>query len=138
MRNYGGAKLIRELVQNRYSGTASIVAAVNSNGGGVGSYGEILQRFGAANLLSDRVDMTDGYKYNSNNWTQSTVNGITYDLGAINLYNYSPTPRIFYQLPSTQDPGSNVFYKAGSNLSGKNEWYFKGLSQDTKLTIIVK
>ena len=138
MRNYGGAKLIRELVQNRYTGTASIVDAVNSNGGAVSSYGEILQKFGAANLLSDRTDMTTGYRYNSSGWSKSTVNGITYDLGAINLYNYTPTPNIYYQLPTTQEAGSNVFYRAGGNLSGKNEWYFKGLSEDTKVTVVVK
>lgn len=138
MRNYGGANFIRELIQNDYTGTASIVEAVNANGGAVNSYGDILQRFGAANLLSDRTDMTTGYKLNTGGWSKSIVNGITYDLGAINLYNYWPTPAIYYELPSAQEPGSNVFYKAGENLSGEKEWYFKGLDEDTKVTVIIK
>ena len=139
MRNYGGTNFIRELLQNNYTGAASIVASINTNGGDVKSYGDVLQQFGAASLLSDITDMGVGYRFNKGDeWSKSTINGITYDLGSINLYNYSPTPYIYNQLPTTQKPGSNLFYLAGSNLSGGKEWYFEGVNQNTKITVVIK
>ena len=139
MRNYGGTNFIRELLQNNYTGATSIVASINTNGGSVDSYGDVLQQFGAATLLSDKMDMETGYRFNrGDEWSKSTINGITYDLGSINLYNYSPTPYIYDQLPTTQKPGSNLFYIAGSNLSGGKEWYFEGLNQNSKVTVVIK
>ena len=138
MRNYGGANFIRELIQNNSTGVESIVAAVNANGGDGLNYGDVLQRFGIANLLSDQTTMATGYKFNTDGWITSTVNGASYDLGSINLYNYSPTPSIYNELPYSQQPNSNILYRAGSNLSGKNEWYIKGMDNDTKLTVVIK
>lgn len=139
MRNYGGANFIRELIQNNATGVESIVAAVNANGGNVLNFGEILQRFGAANLLSDNTTVATGYRFNTGSWITSTVNGISYDLGSINLYNYSPTPTIYNKLPNQQQqPNSNILYRAGNNLSGKNEWLIQGMDSDVKLTVVIK
>ena len=138
MRNYGGTNLIKELIQNNSTGVNSLVDAVNSNGGANLNYENILQNFGAANLLSDNTTATTGYKYNTGLWSTSTINNITYELGSINLYSYSPIPYIFDQLPWIQQPGSNIFYRAGSNLSGTKEWSFIGMSANTKLTVVIK
>lgn len=138
MRNYGGANFIRELIQNNSTGSKSIVDAVNANGGAVQDYGDILQRFGAANLLSDQTSVEAGYSFNTGTWSTSTINGINYELGSINLYNYAPAPYIFNILPRTQKPGSNILYRAGSNLSGRQEWHFNGMNADTKLTVVIK
>ena len=139
MRNYGGANFIRELIQNDYTGAASIVQAVNANGGGVASYADVLQRFGAACLMSDEMDMGDGYRYNrGDEWSQSIVGDVTYDLGSINLYNYFPTPFIYDALPNSQNAASNLFYSAGSSLSGEKEWHFERVSENTRITVVVK
>lgn len=138
MRNYGGASLIRELVQNDASGSKSIVDAVNANGGNVNDYADVLQRFAAATLLSDNTAIDAGYSYNTGGWSTSTINGINYELGSINLYNYSPPPSVYNQLPTKQKPGSNIFYRAGSFLNGTKEWYFEGMSPDTRLTVVIK
>ena len=138
MRNYGGANFIRELIQNKATGSISIVDAVNSNGGAVSNYADILQRFGAANLVSNQTTANAGYIFNAEDWSNSTINGITYELGAINLFNYSPTPFIYDELPTNQKPGSNLFYKAGSNLSGNIEWYFNEIDSNTKVTVVIK
>lgn len=138
MRNYGGANFIRELIQNEATGANSIVQAVNSNGGAVSNYGDVLQRFAATNLLSDQAVLDAGYIFNTDDWSTSTVNGISYTLGAINLFNYSPAPYIYDKLPKQQKPGSNLFYKAGSNLSGDVEWYFNEISNNTLVTVIIK
>ena len=139
MRNYGGANFIRTLIQNDFTGSASIVDAINANGGAVSNYGDVLQQFGAATILSDKMHMDVKYIFNrGDEWSQSIINGITYNLGSINLYNYSPTPYIHDQLPTIQKPGSNLFYRAGSNLSGGKEWYFKGMTQGTRVTMVVR
>ena len=138
MRNYGGANFIRELIQNNATGSNSIVEAVNANGGAVSSYGDILQRFGAANLMSHQTTNDAGYKFNTEDWSSSTVGAVTYNLGAINLYNYSPAPYMYDKLPTQQKPGSNLFYKAGSNLNGDVEWYFNGIDKNTKVTVVIK
>lgn len=139
MRNYGGANFIRELIQNDYTGAASIVQAVNANGGGVASYGDVLQRFGVASMLSDKMDMDTGYRFNRGDvWSESTVGGIRYDLGSINLYNYLPAPYIYDELPNSQHAGSNLFYNGGSGLSGQKEWYFKGMNEKTQVSVVVR
>ncbi len=138
MRNYGGAKFIKELIQNKSTGSQSIVDAVNVNSGAVENYGEILQRFGAANLLSDNTSPTKGYSFNTGEWSTSTVNGINYELGSINLYNYSPPPKVYNILPTIQKPGSNILYRAGTSLNGKQEWLFQGVSPDTRITVVIK
>ena len=79
------------------------------------------------------------YRFNTGGaWSTSTINGITYQLGSVNLYNYAPTPSIYSDLPTNQKPGSNIYYKAGSNLNGTIEWSFEGMSTDTKLTVVIK
>ena len=138
MRNYGGANFIRELIQNNSTGVNSIVAAVNANGGVGLDYTDILQRFGVANLLSNSKQTEAGYIYNTGGWNTSTVNGISYQLGSINLYNYLPTPYIFNELPKSQKAGSNIFYRAGNKSSGSKEWYIEGMSTDTKMTVVIK
>ena len=138
MRNYGGANFIRELIQSNSTDIESIVDAVNANGGNGLSYGDILQKFGAANLLSDNTAMATGYKFNTGGWITSTVNGIDYDLGSINLYNYWPPPNVYNELPYSQQPSSNVLYRAGDKLSGKNEWLIKGMDSDVQLTVVIK
>lgn len=138
MRNYGGVALIKELIQNNSTGVNSIVQAVNSNGGEGLNYEDILQKFGAANLLSDNTTLIAGSIFNTGSWITSIANGIAYDLGSINLYNYTPIPYIYNDLPSAQQPGSNIYYRAGSNLNGTKEWSFVGMSSDTKLTVVIK
>ena len=138
MRNYGGGKFLRELIQNKATGVNSIVAAVNANGGAVQNFGDVLQRFGAANLLSDNNRPTAKYRFNAEAWSTSILNGTTYELGSINLFNYTPSPKIYTEIPTTQDPNSNIYYKAGSNLIGQKEWSFRDMNPNTKLTVVIK
>ena len=86
-RNYGGAALFREIVQNDSSGVAAIEAALATLGHGV-SFGDVLTNWAVANLLSDDTDAPHPYRYNSGTWFTSTVGGQTFRLGSINLFNY--------------------------------------------------
>jgi len=138
MRNYGGANLITQIAQNTYTGVNCVVNAVNTVNGTSVTYETILKNFGAANLLSDNTSMSTGYRFNTGTWSNSTIGTITYQLGSINLYNYSPNPYIYSTLPSTQNAGSNIYYLAGSSLSGTKEWSITGLNSDVKLTVVIK
>ena len=57
------------------------------------SFGDVLANWAVANLLSDNTNPdTDPYRYryqyNSGTWFPSTVGGVTFLLGSINLYQY--------------------------------------------------
>lgn len=138
MRNYGGANFVKQVVQNQYIGADCIVNAVNSNGGGNLTFENIIKNFGAANLLSDNTNLSQGYRFNTGNWFTSNVGGVSYQLGSINLFNYNPDPYIYSLLPTTQNAGSNLYYLAGKNLTGTKDWSINGLNSDIKLTVIIK
>jgi hypothetical protein len=87
-RNYGGAELLNRLMQCQLTGPASIEDIVSQATGHGESFSHILQRWSAATLLSDVTDAPPGYRYNTGGFVDSTVNGNTYRLGSINLYNY--------------------------------------------------
>ncbi len=138
MRNYGGANLIKQIVQNSFTGVNCIVDAVNQNGGAGLTYENILRNFGAANLMSDNTNLTQGYILNTGTWFTSSVNGITYQVGSINLYNYNPSPFLYITLPATQRAGSNLYYAAGTSVSGSKQWSFTGLNSEIKITVVIK
>ncbi len=48
----------------------------------------LMQRWSAAQLLSDATDAPPGYRYNAGTFFDSTVGSATYRLGSINLFNY--------------------------------------------------
>ena len=86
-RNYGGAALFREIVQNDRAGVAAIEAALASQGHSV-SFADVLTDWAIANLLSDDTSAPHPYRYNSGTWFTSTAGGQTFRLGSINLFNY--------------------------------------------------
>ena len=86
-RNYGGAALFREIVQNDSAGVAAIEVALATLGHDV-SFADVLTDWAVANLLSDDTSAPHPYRYNSGTWFTSTVGGQTFRLGSINLFNY--------------------------------------------------
>jgi hypothetical protein len=94
-RNYGGAALLNRLMKCTLTGPASIEDIVSQATGSVESFSRLLQRWSVAQLLSNETDAPPGYRYNTGTFEESTVNGNTYRLGSINLYNYSPRPYLY-------------------------------------------
>ena len=86
-RNYGGAALFREIVQNDGAGVAAIEQALDSLGHSV-SFANVLTDWAIANLLSDDTGAPHPYRYNSGTWFTSSAGGQTFRLGSINLFNY--------------------------------------------------
>ena len=85
-RNYGGAALFREIVQNDRAGVVAIEEALTTLGYSV-SFADVLTNWAIANLLSDDTSAPHPYRYNSGTWFTS-ASGQTFRLGSINLFNY--------------------------------------------------
>ncbi len=86
-RNYGGATLFGDIVASGLSGVDAIETALRRQGH-YDSFGDVLQNWGIANLLSDNPRAPSPYRYNSGGWSISRSGGETYRLGSINLYHY--------------------------------------------------
>ena len=88
-RNYGGAMLLNRLMHCPLTGPASIEYLVELATGASEQFPRLLQRWGTAQILSNATDAPPGYVYNSGGFFGSNVGADTYQLGSINLYNYS-------------------------------------------------
>lgn len=85
-RNYGGASFIRSVVQSPFASVNSIITAAEAFSRRDESIESLLRRWGVAVLLSDSTDAPEYYQYGA---FSSMLNSVTYNLGAINLWNYS-------------------------------------------------
>ena len=86
-RNYGGAALFGAIVQSEHAGTDAIEAALQGLGHDV-SFGQALETWGAAVLLSDDTSAPVPYRYNAGDWITSHAGGLEFRLGSINLHHY--------------------------------------------------
>lgn len=141
-RNFGGAPLLRDIVQNSYTDYRAIESALSRQGFAI-DFSTALRKWAAANILSDSTSPPSGYyRYNSGTWFTSSLSGITYNLGSINLYNYryglQTEPYIYTTLPRGRQPKtSNIYYRAGKNVTGTLV-YKIDLPKEIKLTVVVK
>ena len=92
-RNFGGVELFKQIVSvNTDTNYKAVINSINSlKGESSETLLSLLQKWGAAVVLSDLIttDIDTGYRYNNgSSWYSSTLNGYTYNLGSINLYNY--------------------------------------------------
>lgn len=87
-RNYGGAEFIQRVVHSSDSSAGCVAEAAAAYSGGAESMVGLLRKWGAAVLLSSRIDAPEYYRYNSGGAFTSSVGGVTYSLGSINIYNY--------------------------------------------------
>ena len=139
-RNFGGAVFFRDVVQNRYPGHRAIEHALKQARIS-DDFGEILQKWGVANLLSDRTNVEIPYKYNNDGWFSDLLG---YNIGSINLYNYSyggsMGPKIYSWKTSESMPKtSNRYYLAGRNLTGEKNWDIQMDSGgNCRLTVVKK
>jgi len=150
-RNFGGAELFQNIVQNSESGIEAINTALANNGYGDEDFGSILRKWGVAVLLSDDdpaadPEVPETYRYNTGDFVDTTIGGYTYGLGSINAYNYRfrlrSGPRVYNRLPphdlrAGTYKTSNMFYKLGSRLTGTVTKRITLRSGD-KLTVLVK
>jgi hypothetical protein len=146
-RNYGGAKFFQDVVKNEFTDYKAIEFALSQNSPG-DNFGSILQKWGISNLLSNKIDTLNGYRYNTNTWFSSNTVPVTveYKVGSINLYNYllvvtggiQHGPYVYTTMPSgTMPQASNEYYLAANNLTGERTWTIK-LKNTVRLTVLAK
>ncbi len=136
-RNYGGAKVLHDMMYSPYINEQCVVNAVNQSAqGGDKTFDDLLSEWGVAVMLSDIESPNNLPTYNTGDFTSTTYNAITYQLGSVNFFNYFPAPSIYTTLNDV-NPQANYYYKVGSNLSGYININLK-LSTDTEATLIAK
>ena len=91
-RNYGGAELFREIVQNPYTDERAVLEAVKkTNKGLTKTFEKLLIEWAKAVLSSNKPADSQTYNFSGPRGIQgikSTLNSIDYRLGSINFYNY--------------------------------------------------
>jgi hypothetical protein len=127
-RNYGGAGLLKKIVQCPETNETAIINAVASaeTGRPTESMTRLLEKWAAAVLLSDTESAPAGYCYNTGGWMTSISGGISYKLGSIDVFNYSPSLTVFTNIgsvpSSTFTHSSNIYYEAATSLSAPRSW----------------
>jgi hypothetical protein len=143
MRDFGGAELLRRIVQNSQTTEAAVEQALGELGYQK-TFEELLAMWGAAGLLSDQVPGPNVYVYNTGTYFSSVLDPITYQYGSINLYNYTEQnyagPYVYTTSPigtANQAPTCNAVYHAGSGLTGLVSWAIS-LPAGVRLTVVQK
>jgi len=130
-----------DIVQNEQSGTAAIESALGNSI----TFGEILSNWAVANILSDDLEASVLYRYNTGAWIRSSSDNVDYDLGSINLFNYEyngiQNGPLFYNTDLlneiTQQPPHSNLYVAMGHHSGVIEGHID-YSPGTKIAIVIK
>ncbi len=142
-RNFGGVKVLRDIMHNSETDYRSIEVAL-AQGGFTETFPQLLQKWGVANLLSDDIQAPASYIYNRGDFLVSSLSGTSYKIGSINLFNYKignlVGPTIYASSPvGSADPKStsNLYYTAGLGITGIQSWQID-LPTGMKLTVVRK
>jgi hypothetical protein len=110
-RNYGGAKILHDIMHNNKEHEDAIEKATEEK------FDNLLKQWGIAIILSDKEGPENAPVYNTGDFTYDDYGSSTYDLGSINFFNYSPK-LIAKTTAGTVAPQGNYYYKIGDNLTG--------------------
>ena len=128
---------MHDIMHNGYENEQAVVDAVNKSPEGSGkTFADLLNEWGVAVILSDYENLVDTPFYNTGDFTYSTYNNSTYDMGAINFFNYIPQPTVFTTSGTIQAQG-NYYYKIGDNVTGDISITLE-LNGQTEATLIAK
>jgi hypothetical protein len=109
--------LFHNIVYNTHGDEEAIVSAINQNNNELKTFNDLLREWGIAVLLSDQTNLQDLPIYNSGDFSYSEYNGVSYALGSINFFNYSPQPMMYTSTENIR-PQANYYYKVGSGIKG--------------------
>jgi len=137
VRNYGGAKLLHDIMHNSYVDQQAIVSAVHKSiNGSDKTFNDLQREWGVAVLLSANENLEDLPSYNTGDFTFSSYKNSTYKMGSINFFNYSPLPKVSTSAGTVLKQG-NYYYKIGKGLRG-NITVDLNLDANTEATLIVQ
>ncbi len=135
-RNYGGAKILHDIMKNKKLHEDAVMYAIHKIPGNESkTFDDILKEWGVAVLLSDHENLQDKPTYNTGDFTPTTYKYSTYELGSINFFNYDPQP--YFSNCSTVKAQGNCYYKVGDHLTG-TIIIDLGLNGTTEATFIAK
>ncbi len=141
-RNYGGAQLLNRIVQCPESNTTAVTNAVAAESGRQDeSIARLLEKWAASVLLSDMTTVPARYRYNTGGWVTTSAGGLLYNLGSINIFNYTPALYVFTQAGTV--PGttfyrsSNIYYQAALGLGTARSWTIT-VPQGILTTVVIK
>ncbi len=141
-RNYGGPECLRQIVQRPQTDSSAVVDAAAATSGRAGlTFATLLEEWSAAILLSAGTGAPNGYRLNAGGWTTSGAGAVSYNLGSIDFFNYSPAPSI-YMTSSTVEAASylnssNTYYQAATALQSSRTWTIS-LPSGLAMSVIVK
>lgn len=137
LRNYGGAKLLHDMMHNSFTDEQAVVDAVNKSPQGLGkTFADLLSEWGIAVMLSDHDNLVDTPEYNIGTLFEDVYGNTIYEMNSINLFNYVPQPTV-YTISGTIQPQANYYYKIGDNLTGDISITLE-LNGQTEATLIAK
>jgi len=112
-RNYDGAKVLHDIEYSSKSGLEAVEDATSKN------FDDLLSDWAIAVTLSDNDDTSvDIPRYNFGDFKYVDYNGITYELGSINFYNYEKDGQVGPKFETSAndeslDNTSNLYYHLG-------------------------
>lgn len=135
IRNYGGAQLLHNIMQNDNIDKDAIVDSIAGK-----TFADLLREWGVAVILSDHDNLVDTPEYNTGWFTDSVYGSTTYEMGSINFFNYDPQPMIYETSGTvgTVQAEGNYYYKIGDDLTGDINISLTLLNGDTEATLIAK
>ncbi len=137
IRNYGGAKLLHDIMYNKYIDEQAVIDAVHQSANGSGkTFADLQREWGVAVLLSDNDNLNNVPTYNTGDFTLDTYNSVAYEIGSINFFNYAPMPTISTSTGTVSSQG-NYYYKVGDALTG-NVRIDLDLDGSTEATLVAK
>ena len=140
LRNYGGAQLLHDIVNNKFTDEQAILDAVHKHAKGEGkSFDDLIHDWGIAVLLSNKEDLEEEsiYVYNRGDFTLTEYNGVVYNLGAINFFNYDSSPQMASSMGEVRSK-ANYYYQVGEGLTGTVELTLEDISNLNVSVVIVK
>lgn len=139
IRNYGGAKLLHDILHNKYTDESAIVEAVKQTPNGEDKdFDTLIQDWGIAILLSSttELDPDSGYLYNLGDFLEDEYKNSTYSMGSINFFKYYTKPNVTTKAHNTM-PKSNLYYKLDTK-STKNITIKIDQNPNIKTTLVIK
>ena len=137
LRNYGGAKLLHDIMHNSYEDEQAVVDAVNKSDNGSGkTFADLLSEWGVAVMLSDHDNLVDIPVYNIGTLFEDVYGSTMYEMRSIDFFNYIPQPTVYTTSGTIQAQG-NYYYKIGDNVTGDISITLE-LNGQTEATLIAK
>jgi hypothetical protein len=139
-RNYGGPDLLRRIVQSSATDSSAVVDAAGAYSGTTESMQRLLERWAASVLLSDTTTAPPGYRYNTGGWSSFTIGSVGFNLGSIDIFNYSPQLTTYSSTAAIPAPpyySSNVYFLAASQLAASRTFSVT-LPTGTDMSVVLK